>query len=127
GAVVGGRWREVYRGADGVLYENSAARPRFFSDAATVESIREAAPAEFTMRVNARAGATVLSSEGMGPGRRGVGNGREGEGWGGGRFSRSKFRRVSQLCAWSIGRCAIGARYSRLASRRFCSGSVSAE
>jgi hypothetical protein len=75
--VPGGRWEEIYRGVDGVLFENPGVRPRFFSSAARVEAIREVAPAEFTMWVAAPAGATVVSSEVSAPGRRVVVNGRE--------------------------------------------------
>lgn len=63
------RWREIYRGADGVLFENTKVLPRFFSATARVEAIRETAPGEFSMRVVAPAAATVVSSEVAAPGR----------------------------------------------------------
>jgi hypothetical protein len=69
GAQPGGRWREAYRGADGILYENGSVLPRFFSRTARVEGLRAGAPAEFTMRVTAQAASTVLSSEVAAPGR----------------------------------------------------------
>lgn len=56
-------WREIYRGVDGVLFENTRVLPRFFSRTALVEGIREGAPGEFTMRVSAPAASTVVSSE----------------------------------------------------------------
>ncbi len=72
GAAPGGRWREVYRGPDGGLFENMSVRPRFWP----VEQLREVAPGEFTMRVSLPAGGTVYSSEVAAPGRRVVVNGR---------------------------------------------------
>jgi len=69
GVVPGGRWREIYRGADGVLFENGSVLPRFFSRTARVEGIREQRPGEFVMRVSAPASATVVSSEVAAPGR----------------------------------------------------------
>jgi hypothetical protein len=71
----GGRWREIYRGPDGGLFENPGARDRFFSPTARVEEVRELRPGEFSMRVVAPAPATVMSSEVAAPGRRVVVNG----------------------------------------------------
>lgn len=65
-----GRWIEVYRGADGALFENRSVLPRFFSRTAAVESIRALAPGEFTMLVTASAASAVVSSEVAAPGRR---------------------------------------------------------
>ena len=75
----GGRWKELYRGPDGGLYENPAARPRFFSETAEVRDIRQVRPGEFTMRVKAPAAATVSSSEVAAPGRRVIVNGKRAE------------------------------------------------
>ena len=69
GVGIGGRWREIYRGGDGALYENATVMPRFFSRTARVEQIHESGPGEFTMRVTASAPATVISSEIAAPGR----------------------------------------------------------
>ena len=77
--AAGGRWKELYRGRDGGLYENPAVRPRFFSETAEVRDIREVRPGEFTMRVRAPAAATVSSSEVVAPGRRVIVNGRRAE------------------------------------------------
>jgi hypothetical protein len=41
GASAGPPWVEVYRGADGVLFENRQARPRFVADSANVAVKRE--------------------------------------------------------------------------------------
>jgi hypothetical protein len=77
-AAVGGKWRLLYRGPDGTLYENSQARPRFFArGAAEVTEIRETAPGEFSMRVAARGPAEIVSSEVAAPGRRVEIGGRE--------------------------------------------------
>ncbi len=69
-AVPGGAWRLVYRGADGTLWENPRASPRFFSRHANVQTVQETAPGEFTMRVVSSMHALVESSEPLGPGRR---------------------------------------------------------
>ena len=72
----GGRWRLIYRGSDGTLWENPAALPRFFARAASVRNLRNTAPAEFTMTVVSPAPTLVESSEPLGPGRRVYVNGR---------------------------------------------------
>ncbi len=66
----GGRWRLIYSGSDGTLWENPAALPRFFARAASVRNLRNPAPAEFTMTVVSSALTLVESSEPLGPGRR---------------------------------------------------------
>jgi len=69
-ASPGGMWRKLYAGADGTLWENPAALPRFFSHDANVRNIRSPAPAEFTMTVDSPRPSLVESSEPLGPGRR---------------------------------------------------------
>src|SRR5712692_10316421 len=64
---LGGKWREAYRGADGALYENTTALPRFFSGTAEVADLRQSAPGEFSMRV--KGPGLVISSEVAAPGR----------------------------------------------------------
>ncbi len=66
----GGRWRLIYSGSDGTLWENPTSLPRFFARAASVRNIRNPAPAEFTMTVVSSAPTLVESSEPLGPGRR---------------------------------------------------------
>gem|GEM_PF-646466 len=66
----GGRWRLIYRGPDGTLWENPTALPRFFARDAEVRNLRNTAPAEFTMTVVASHPAIIESSEPLGPGRR---------------------------------------------------------
>jgi len=68
GVVLGGKWRELYRGSDGVLYRNEGARERFFSERGEVRGIRQASPGEFRMRVRAGETAEVRSSQPFGPG-----------------------------------------------------------
>jgi hypothetical protein len=69
-ASPGGRWRLIYRGLDGTLWENTAVRPRFFALDANVRNIRNTAPGEFAMTVVAPHPTIVESSEPLGPGRR---------------------------------------------------------
>jgi hypothetical protein len=66
----GGRWKLIYRGPDGTLWENPAVLPRFFARDAEVRNLRNTAPAEFTMTVVASHPAIIESSEPLGPGRR---------------------------------------------------------
>jgi hypothetical protein len=66
-AEFGGKWRLVYRGKDGSLFENSQAKPRFFAEGAEVE-VRQRSTAEFRLRVRAARPATVISSEPAAPG-----------------------------------------------------------
>jgi hypothetical protein len=66
-AAFGGKWRLVYRGADGALFENSQAKPRFFAAEAEVE-VTQRSTADFTLRIRARRAVTVLSSEPAAPG-----------------------------------------------------------
>lgn len=67
GSMFGGRWRRVYRGPDGDLYENDRARPRFFSPSAVVEVLRSS-PTDFALRITAREDTQVLSSQPFAPG-----------------------------------------------------------
>jgi hypothetical protein len=76
-AAIGGKWRELYRGRDGVLFENARVGPRFFGRGAEVLEIREVGAGAFSMRVRARAGGEVASSEPFGPGWRVRVGGRE--------------------------------------------------
>ena len=69
-ASPGGRWRLLYRGVDGTLWENPAARPRFFAQSVEVRNIRNTAPGEFAMTVVTSRPTIVESSEPLGPGRR---------------------------------------------------------
>lgn len=66
----GGRWRLIYRGVDGTLWENPAALPRFFSTSAEVRNLRGTAPGEFAMTVVSTHPGLLQSSEPLGPGRR---------------------------------------------------------
>ncbi len=66
----GGGWRLIYRGADGTLWENPAALPRFFARGAEVRNLRSKAPGEFVMTVVASSPTLVESSEAIAPGRR---------------------------------------------------------
>jgi hypothetical protein len=76
-AAIGGKWRELYRGRDGVLFENAMVRPRFFGKGAEVREIREEGAGAFSMRVRAAAGGEVASSEPFGPGWRVAVGGRQ--------------------------------------------------
>jgi hypothetical protein len=63
-------WRLLFRGADGSLWENPAAMPRFFARGAEVRNLRSDAPGEFAMTVVAMSPALIESSEVLAPGRR---------------------------------------------------------
>jgi len=69
-ALPGGRWRLIYQGADGTLWENPAAHPRFFATGAEIRNLRSGAPGEFVLTVRASSPALVESSEPLAPGRR---------------------------------------------------------
>jgi hypothetical protein len=69
-AVPGGVWHLLYHGADGSLWENPAAMPRFFARVAEVRNLRSDAPGEFAMTVVASSPTLVESSEVLAPGRR---------------------------------------------------------
>jgi hypothetical protein len=74
GEEPGGIWRLIYRGAEGTLWENPAALPRFHlrtsaPSADQVLNLRNTAPGEFTMTVKSLRGGLIESSEPLGPGR----------------------------------------------------------
>jgi hypothetical protein len=69
GAKPGGRWRAVYRGQDGTLFENPTVRPRFYVDEGDGDvAIRRHAPGRFTLHVVARTPIRISSSQVAGPG-----------------------------------------------------------
>jgi len=61
-AAFGGKWRLLYRGKDGTLFENSQVQPRFVGAA----NVEEVGPAEY--RMSATGPLEVVSSESAGPG-----------------------------------------------------------
>jgi hypothetical protein len=65
-ASFGGKWREIYRGADGSLFENASAERRFFSSTAQIGTIENRDPRKFRMRVSGAG--TVMSSQPATPG-----------------------------------------------------------
>lgn len=69
GAEPGGRWKGVYRGPDGSLFENPAVRPRFrVEEGEGAVTIKRHGTARYTLRVTARTPVRIGSSEGAGPG-----------------------------------------------------------
>jgi len=66
----GGVWRLIYHGADGTLWENPAALPRFFARGAEIRNLRSTSPGEFVMVVSTPSPVLVESSEPLAPGRR---------------------------------------------------------
>lgn len=64
---LGGRWHELYRGVDGVLYENGNAMPRFFA-AGTAIAIRQLAPTHFRLQIDAPVATRIESSQPAAPG-----------------------------------------------------------
>jgi hypothetical protein len=65
-ATVGEKWRLLYRGKDGTLFENRQTLPRFYG--AEIRELREVGASEFTMHITARGPTEVRSSEPFGPG-----------------------------------------------------------
>lgn len=74
--VLGGKWRLLYRGHDGTLWENSRAMGRFWSPSAKVIGLEQTEAGEFVMRVRAAAAARVDSSQPASPGYHVYVNGR---------------------------------------------------
>jgi len=69
GAEPGGRWKPVYRGPDGALFENPNPRPRFWVDEGDGDvAIRQHGSARFALRIEARTPVRIRSSQGAGPG-----------------------------------------------------------
>jgi hypothetical protein len=65
----GGRWRPVYRGADGSLFENPSALSRFYIKEGDGDvAVRQSAPGRFVLRVRARTPVRIASSVVAGPG-----------------------------------------------------------
>ncbi len=67
GAAAGPPWIEVYRGADGVLYENPQARPRFTVEGGRVV-VRRTSPSAYRLSVEAVHPVTLASSLPAAPG-----------------------------------------------------------
>ena len=65
----GGRWRPVYRGADGSLFENPSVLQRFYvSEGDGDVAIGQRGPGRFLVRVRARTPVAIASSMVAGPG-----------------------------------------------------------
>ena len=75
-AQLGGKWRLLYRGADGTLFDNSQAERRFFSATANIVSMTNDDPRVFHVRVRAASASMILSSEPNAPGWRATIDGR---------------------------------------------------
>jgi len=58
----GRKWRPIYRGKDGALFENTQARKRFFADGAVVE-VRQTSTSSFVVAIRTPRPVTVVSSE----------------------------------------------------------------
>jgi hypothetical protein len=76
-AAVGGKWRLIYRGADGALFENLAVKPRFSALHGAVQVVQQSS-ARFELRIDAQAATTVVSSQPAAPGWRVTVNGHRG-------------------------------------------------
>ncbi|HVR40606.1 MAG TPA: hypothetical protein VMU84_16040 [Thermoanaerobaculia bacterium] len=61
-AKFSGRWKQIYAGRDGVLFENTRARPRFWAENAVVR-IDSATPARITLRIETPAPVAISSSQ----------------------------------------------------------------
>src|SRR5437762_11528242 len=68
-AVLGGKWRLLYRGNDATLFENTRVMPRFFTRGnAEIVDLRATGPRGYVMRIAAHAPALIESSVPNGPG-----------------------------------------------------------
>jgi hypothetical protein len=70
------KWKRLYTGPDGELYENPAVQPRFFGPAGVAVSSREDRPGRYTVRVQSPARVLISSSVPAMPGWRLRQNGR---------------------------------------------------
>lgn len=69
GQEPGGRWRAVYRGADGSLFENPSVLSRFYIKEGDGDiAVRSTAPGRFVLRIRARTPVRIASSVVAGPG-----------------------------------------------------------
>jgi hypothetical protein len=75
GAVVPSKWKLLYSGVDGGLYENSAVRPRFFGPPGVSVSTREDRPGRYTVRISSPSRVLISSSVPAMPGWRARVNG----------------------------------------------------
>jgi len=66
GAAVGPKWRRIYAGVDGELYENATVFERFYADAKVAVTMRD--PMRFDLDVVAPAATTIRSSQPAMPG-----------------------------------------------------------
>ncbi len=65
----GGRWKVIYRGADGSLFANPSVLPRFYvAEGDGDVAIRQNGPSRFMLWVRARTPVRIASSQGPGPG-----------------------------------------------------------
>jgi hypothetical protein len=67
-AQMSAKWRTVYRGADGSLFENTNAERRFTSATAVIDSIANDDPGRFRLHLRANGSSTVMSSQPAAPG-----------------------------------------------------------
>jgi hypothetical protein len=70
------RYREIYAGPDGRVYENANVKPRFFADGAEVKIVRSRGDA-YDLRVVSRQRTQIVSSVAFWPGWRVSYNGRD--------------------------------------------------
>lgn len=64
GASFSGRWRRIYSGPDGTLFENGQSRPRFFAVEGDADvRIRQSSPTRFVVEVDARTPVRIDSSQ----------------------------------------------------------------
>jgi hypothetical protein len=69
GVEPGGRWRAVYRGADGSLFENPEVLGRFYvAEGEGLVRVERRGPARFMVHVEAKTAVRIASSEVAGPG-----------------------------------------------------------
>ncbi len=76
GMKFGGKWKAIYSGPDGELYENSSMRPRFFGPPGVTVVTRQDRPGRFTVRISSPQPVLISSSQPAMPGWRVQINGR---------------------------------------------------
>jgi hypothetical protein len=67
-AQLGGKWKLLYRGVDGSLFENLSFHRRFFSSIADVLAIRSENPSVFRVHLRAAVASSITSSQPNPPG-----------------------------------------------------------
>src|SRR5437764_12540103 len=63
GAHLAGKWKQIYGGRDGELFQNSAVRPRFYGPAGVSVYTREDKPGRYSLRIRSAAPARLEANQ----------------------------------------------------------------